>query len=152
MEPSLMTTISRWQKEARMAKSREGHMWYTEALAAHKLNLHAEANTWQYVPLVVCRLLASQPSTNRQTDADGFEMQNKHAQNAHSSNFTDGTPICQQALAAQNKFNPLAMDVTDDSTDDSTNTNDSTNDSIYDQSTNIFVGSPSHIPGRQSSF
>ncbi|KAJ2815292.1 hypothetical protein GGI24_006102 [Coemansia furcata] len=105
-----------------------------------------------YVPLVARRLMANQLSTDRQTDADGFAIQNKRAQNARSSNFTDGAPIRQQTMAAQNKFNPLAMDVTDDSTEDSTNTNDSTNDSIYDQSTNIFVGSPSRITGGQSSF
>ncbi|KAJ2050302.1 hypothetical protein GGI08_005528 [Coemansia sp. S2] len=154
MEPTPMSTIARWQKEARTAKSMEGRMWYTASIAAHEQNLCAEARTRQFVPLAERRTIGSRPHTEGLTDTEGFETQNKRGQSAHSSNFTDGAPTRQLNLAAQNKFNLLAMDMTEDSDNDSTNstTNNSSNDDISVQSTNNLVGSPSHISGGQSSY
>ncbi|KAJ1814966.1 hypothetical protein GGH91_004991 [Coemansia sp. RSA 2671] len=146
MEPTPLSTINRWKKEAKDAKSMEGRTWYEEAIAAHEETLRAAAKARQYIPLAERQRLASQENTGRQTDAEGFEMQNKRAQSARSSNFTDGASDRQQAMKTQNKYMILDMDTTEDSNEDSTN------DSNPDPSNSKYVGSPSRAPGGQSSF
>ncbi|KAJ2690528.1 hypothetical protein IWW39_000622 [Coemansia spiralis] len=150
MEPTLLSTINRWKKEAKDAKSMEGQTWYEEAIAAHEETLQAAAKARQYIPLAEHQRLASQENMDHQTDAEGFEMQNKHAQSARSSNFTDGASDRQQAMKTQNKYMVLDMDTTEDSNEDSNE--DSTNDSNPDPSNSKYVGSPSRAPGGQSSF
>ncbi|KAJ2045140.1 hypothetical protein H4S04_005821 [Coemansia sp. S16] len=146
MEPTPLTTINRWKKEAALAKSMEGRKWYEEAIAAHEETLRAAAKARQFIPLAERQRVVSKENLGCQTDADGFETQNKRTQSARSSNFLDGAPDRQQAIATQNKYMALDMDTTEDGNDNSTN------DSNSDLLNSNDVGSPSRAPGGQSSF
>ncbi|KAJ2698711.1 hypothetical protein H4218_003124 [Coemansia sp. IMI 209128] len=46
MEPTPMSTIRRWKREAKPENYKESRIWYKAALAAHEKTLRAEAKGW----------------------------------------------------------------------------------------------------------
>ncbi|KAJ1902293.1 hypothetical protein LPJ71_005584, partial [Coemansia sp. S17] len=146
MEPTPMSTLTRWSKETRAAKNLEGRAWYTAAIAQHADSLRTEARRRQYTAIVADKRRAETTTTVSQADENGFQMPNKRGQSTRTSNFSDSAEARQQAIATQNKYMALDMDTTEDSNDNSTN------DSNSDLLNSNDVGSPSRAPGGQSSF